>query len=207
MRTHAAGRSSGTPVAALETRSAPWTRIAGLAPWALPYGEVPNGELLFDPASLVRRHWKQGWGTFHTRYLHNPYAIRVDVEALEVLVAGDGLDGTAPVDPYINLYMIDGTSQPRRVLGASDGFQLEGGWKKNDVYPNTTLAMPGELGRFWFYGLEAPGKNLFEVEVWDDDGIWDDWLMEPEERTGSTTVGPSTLDFVKSKLSVTVRVP
>jgi hypothetical protein len=182
---------------------------AGLAPWALPYGQAPQGEILFDPASLVRRHWRQGWGTFHTRYLHNPYPIRVDLESLEIVAATD--PGSAPSDPYINLYLQDGIGEPRRVLGATDGYQLESGWKKDDIYPNTILSMPGELGRFWFYGLEVPGRPLFEVEVWDRDSMpldWgDDWLMEPEERAASSAVGQTTLDFVKSKLTVTVRVP
>ncbi len=180
---------------------------AGLAPWALPHGRAPNGELLFDPASLVRRFWRQGWGTFHTRYLHNPYAIRVDVESLEILVSGDGMDGTAPVDPYINLYLQDGIGEARRMLGGFDGYQLEGGWKKDDVYPNTILSMQNELGRFWFYGLEVPGRPLFEVEVYDSDGVWDDWLMEPEQRATSSATGQTTLDFVKSKLTVDVKLP
>ena len=48
---------------------------------------------------------------------------------------------------------------------------------------------------------------LFEVEVYDSDGVWDDWLMEPEQRATSSATGQTTLDFVKSKLTVDVKLP
>ena len=183
------------------------------APWAYPddtspVPPAPYGELLYDPATLVRRHFGSGWGTFATIYTYNPYAVRVDVDWLYVDADLDPLFGQGGSDPYLNLYLSDGLGNRVRVLGEASGVQ--GFWQASDVPEDGQLFdMHAELGRFWFYGLLYPGQPHFAVEVRDDDGVGDDWLMDPAQRfETSDTSGLSVFyDFVLSDMNLRVTLP
>ena len=180
-----------------------------LAPWAYTDQDLgaskPWGEILYDPASLVRRHYPLGWGTFSTEYTYNPYALRVDIHDIKVKSGGGFLDGEA--DPYINLFLRDGNGTEHKVLGEKTGDGLQNFWKQNDVPEGTIVNLKEALGRYWFYGLEHPMFDFFGIEVRDADLQFDDWLMDPEERSYHSFEGLKLVDWVKSDSIITVTLP
>jgi hypothetical protein len=64
------------------------------------------------------------------------------------------------------------------------------------------LKQDGLLEHYWFYGLQLPDQEAFGVEVRDNDGVLDDWLMDPEERYYMTPVGDLLVDFILSDMRV-----
>jgi len=185
------------------TASAP----PSLVPWS--YREVndtsrPWGEFLFDPASMVRRHFEGGWGTFQTIYEYNPFAIRVDLKSVTIKYDADPTWGSGESDPFINLYMVDGSGTERRVLGASDG--LHNSWKEKDIDVGETINLQDALGRYWFYGLLHPEAEAVGIEVREDDLALDDWLMDTEKRSYHTYTGEQTLDFGKSEVTMGIYI-
>jgi hypothetical protein len=186
---------------------------ASMAPWGLYDSALeagaPRGELLYDPATMIRRHFPDGWGPFKSQYSYNPYAIRVDVIDLEVLADNDPAPFQGGGEPYIELYMRDGAGNDVKVLGNGGGSQAN--WQMNDVEDGTLLALKedGLLVHYWFYGVRAPAPDThsFGIEVRESDIGFDDWYMDPEERQYFTFEGSQTLDFVKSKVTVKVSSP
>jgi len=185
------------------TQSAP----PSLAPWS--YREIndtsrPWGEFLYDPAALARRHFEAGWGAFQTMYEYNPFAVRVDIKSLKIKSDSDGW-GAGGSDPFINLYLVDGSGVERKLLGGDDG--IHNSWKEDDVEEGYTFNLQNELGRYWFYGILYPEMDIMGIEVKDDDAIFDDWLMEPDKRSYHTYVGEQTLDFGKSEVTIAIHIP
>jgi len=172
------------------------------SPWAIKDNALepsaPAGEVLWDPATLIRRHLPTGWGTFSSQYTYNPYAHRVDIIDLKVYEDLDGLPLQGGSDPYINLYMRDGLGNEFKVLGKAGGWIAN--WKAEDAQAPElyNLKLEGLLERYWFYGIEVPEEKVFGMEVRDDDGVLDDWLMDPEERYYDTLSTVQFLDFVLS---------
>jgi hypothetical protein len=149
------------------------------APWGLKDGALepgaPAGELLWDPATMMRRHFKQGWGLFDSRYTYNPYAHRIDVVDLMIYEDLDGLPLQGGSDPYINLIIRDGVGTEHKALGKSGGYITN--WTIDDAEEGVLfkLKQDGLLEHYWFYGLQLPDQEAFGVEVRDNDGVLDDW--------------------------------
>jgi len=176
------------------------------APWAIKDDALepsaPAGELLWDPATLLRRHLPNGWGTFSSQYTYNPYAHRVDIIDLAVYADLDGLPLQGGSDPYINLYMRDGVGAEHKVLGKAGGSIAN--WAAEDAEEGTVYALKLDalLERYWFYGIEVPEQEVFGIEVRDNDGVLDDWLMDPAERFHATVSGSTFIDFLLSDVTV-----
>jgi hypothetical protein len=169
------------------------------APWRIhDENEVqaPEGEVLYDPADLVRRHFANGWGAFSHRYVYNPYANMVEMYDLLIKATADVFDG--PADPYVNLIMCDGGGY--NVLTLSNYYAWQNNWMAWDVDPGTLLDMEAELdGRNFFYGLPHPDCDVVGVEVRDyDDLSGDDWLMDDEETHWYDFSGQQLVDWGKS---------
>lgn len=184
------------------------------APWAIKDDELePSaraGELLWDPATLIRRHFPAGWGEFDSQYVYNPYAHRVDLKDLYVYEDLDGLPGQGGSDPYVNLYMRDGRGEEHKLLGKAGG--VNGNWSASDADTTDTAAKyffktDGLLERYWFYGLEVPDAPIGGIQVRDNDGVLDDWLMEFEETFDLVSPFSGLLDFVLSDMTVTITGP
>ena len=185
------------------------TNYKSLAPWRLydsSYPTEPEGEWLWNPADLVRRHFAYGWGAFSFNYVYNPYSIKVTLVDLMVYVTADPFDGAA--DPFINLYMFDGGGIPNLVL--SNFYGLTNNWYKDAVEPDTLLYLQTELnGRNFFYGFAYPNESYFGIQVRDYDGGWsgDDWLMDDEQTHYYDFVGKELKDWGKSDSYIQVDVP
>ncbi len=179
-----------------------------LAPWGFVDSSAttinPAGEFLYDPATLVDRKHPVGWGTFGTRYESNPYALTVEIWDLGIWDDTDGI-GAGDSDVYIKLFLHDGSGAERLVLGESTGVQHH--WKQDDVAEGTIINMQLALERHWFYGLHYPGKPYFGIEVRDADLVFDDWLMDPSERSYHSFLGFQVVDWVKSDSAITVTNP
>ena len=168
----------------------------------------PAGEFLFDPADFVRTIFS-GWGPFSYEYVYNPYAVRVDIDDLQLLedtVSADPFGGDA--DPYFTLYMFDGAGNQFKALDIFYG--LQNNWSATDVpfqaYP---LNMHDQLGRYFFYGLEHPDYYLFGVDLKDDDGGFSpaDWLMDPGETHYYDSTGEQLLNWSVSNAFFAVEKP
>ena len=185
------------------------TNAKSLAPWRFfdsSYPLEPQGEFLWNPADLIRRHFLYGWGGFSSNYLYNPYAIKVTVVDLMVKAEGGLLDADA--DPYVNLYLADGAGYQNLVLSNFEG--LINNWYKDAVEVGTLLNMQTELGgRNYFYGFAYPGAAYFGIQVRDYDGIWSlaDWLMDVEETQYYDFVGQELKDWGKSDSYIKVELP
>jgi hypothetical protein len=189
------------------------------APWALYDSALEpssrRGEILFDPATMLKRHFNDGWGPFKTTYTLNPYAVRVDVTALEISKDADPFPGQGGSDPYINLYMNDGTGKEFKLLGEAgaliSNWQGDNSEADEDNPETYLLKQDGLLVKYWFHGMRGPSADAphFGIEVRDDDGVGDDWLMDPEERDYVTMPesGTKVLDYKTSKVTVTVTLP
>ena len=169
------------------------------APWRIhDENEVqaPEGEVLYNPADLVRRHFAYGWGAFSHKYVYNPYANMVEMYDLLIKATADVFDG--PADPYVNLIMCDGGGY--NVLTLSNFYAWQNNWMAWDVEPATLLDMEAELdGRNFFYGLPHPDCDVVGVEVRDyDDLSGDDWLMDVEETHWYDFSGQQLVDWGKS---------
>ena len=178
-----------------------------LAPWAMKdalEGAEAAGEIVYDPATLVSRHFPVGWGVFSFQYTYNPYAMRVDVESLEIIEIG-GLFETSDVDPYVSLWLRDGRGEEKKVLGFSGGNQNN--WSISTIESGTVLDMKAELGRYWFYGLQVGGYEYFGIDIRDEDWGLDGWLMDPSDTSYHSFVGTAALDWVESKGTLTVQLP
>ncbi len=179
-----------------------------LAPWgfvdASSSTTVLAGEFLYDPASLVQRKHVVGWGTFDTRYVENDFALSVELLDMYVYEDTDGFGAGNP-DVYINLYLHDGSGAERRVLGESTG--LQNSWKQDEVELNTYINLMTNLERYWFYGLEYPGKPYFGIEIRDADTLFDDWLMNPGERSYQTFLGYKIVTWEYSDAAIKVTNP
>lgn len=180
-----------------------------VAPWAIYDTTLESsaraGELLWDPATLIRRHLPNGWGTFDTQYTYNPYAHRVDLVDLYVYEDLDGFPGQGGSDPYVNLYMRDGLGDEHKLLGKASG--VNGNWKATDAQTEEGPAIykfktDSLLERYWFYGILVPEMDLAGIEVRDDDGVLDDWLMDPEERFMLNVGGGNLVDFLLSDMVI-----
>lgn len=179
-----------------------------VAPWRLydsNFPTAPEGEILFDPADLVRRHFSNGWGPFSFRYLYNPYATTVEVVDLGIYETADALGGYA--DPFVTLFMCDGGGYYTKALNNAGGFQKS--WIKWDVAPDTILDMSVELGgRNFFYGLPHPDCDAFGIEVRDyDDVSGNDWMMDPDETAWYSFSGQQLLDWILSDATIKVTPP
>lgn len=181
-----------------------------LAPWGyrdmLLGSNEPAGAILFDPATLVRSQFGTlNWGgPFSTQYTYNPYAIKVSILDLMIYESSGLFEGTP--DPYVNLYLRDGLGAEHKVLGRSGGQQNN--WSASNVEVDTLFDMQAELGRYWFYGLEYTGTQLFGIEIRDHDPAWfDGWLMDPDERYYGSFIGISYVDWAKSDAFIEVSVP
>ena len=179
------------------------------APWAVKdlawEFNMPSGELLYDPATLVRRHFPEGWGAFGWQYGYNPYAYMVEVIDLQVM---EDKDWNGSSDPYINLYLRDGEGKERKLLGLSSGLQAN--WTVTDA-PDEAIYVflgTGLLERYWFYGLKLSDADIFGIEVRDDDGLKShDWLMDPSERYYSSFLGKALFDFTSSNMTLRTTGP
>jgi len=177
-----------------------------VAPWRFHdsnYPTEPYGEILYDPADLVRREFNNGWGVFSFNYTYNPYALRVTVIDLQVTVTADPLGGLA--DPYVNLFLWDGAGASIKVLGASGG--LQNNWKGGEQDVGYVYNLAAEMGRNYFYGIEYPTDSYFGIEVHDQDGVFDDWLMDVAKTDYSHKIGKNFYDWGKSNSYIQVEVP
>jgi hypothetical protein len=183
-----------------------------LLPWGYRDNQLgsgnPAGEILFDPATLIRRHYgTQYWGgPFSTEYTYNPYALKVKIADLWVKDDGSWLE--ANPDPYINLYLRDGLGAEHKVLGRTGG--LQNNWFTQDVEVNTLINLSnGEtsMGRNWFYGLEYTGTSYFGIEIRDADFLADGWLMDPGARSYHSFTGTDVIDWIYSDSLMTVTLP
>jgi hypothetical protein len=188
--------SSGTPHA---KSLAPWRFYDGNSPLD------PHGELLYDPADLVRRHFKNGWGAYSFNYSYNPYAIKVTLIDLQVTVTADPFGGLA--EPYVNLYLWDGSGYA--ILVASNFNGLQNNWYGKEQDVGYVYDLAAEMGRNFFYGLEYPTDSYFGIEVKDYDGGWsgDDWLMNVAATDYSHKSGKNFYDWGKSNAYVQVDLP
>jgi hypothetical protein len=153
----------------------------------------PWGEMLYDPASLVRRHFSAGWGEFSYEYSYNPYVLRVQVN--DLWVYDDGSLFEAAPDVYINLYLRDGKGTQQKVLGEKEGDGLQNFWKFDNMEIPKLVFMSGEMGRNYFYGIDHPDHEDFGIEVRDADFGIDGWLMDPSERYYGSFEGTKLVDF------------
>jgi hypothetical protein len=185
------------------------TNYKALAPWRFFDSSFPNdpeGEFLWNPADLVRRHFLYGWGAFSYKYIYNPYALKVTLVDLMVKADGGFLDGEA--DPYINLYVSDGAGY--EILALSNFTGLINNWYKDDVPVSTLLDLQTEMGgRNYFYGFKYPGASYFGIQVRDYDGGWsgDEWLMDAKETHYYDFVGQELKDWGKSDSYIKVELP
>jgi len=181
-----------------------------LAPWRFADGNAasrPHGEFLYDPTDFVKAHFAYGWGLFSHAYVYNPYALRLDLDDLQVVdYEADPLGGYA--DPFVTLYTNDGSGRTIKVLDLYYG--LQNNWGMTDVDPALyPLDMHFELGRYSFFGIEHPDFHFFGIDVKDDDGGWTaaDWLMDEEQTYWFSDEGEQFLDFGESNCYVTVTAP
>ena len=178
-----------------------------LAPWRLHDSNLPlepQGELFWNPADFVRRDFKSGWGGFSFNYLYNPYAVKVTIFDLMVYVTADPLGG--PADPFINLYMYDGSGWETLMLSNFNGYQNN--WYASDVEAGTLLNMQTELGgRNYFYGFPYPNEPYFGIQVRDKDALLDDWLMDDEKTHWYDFVGKELKSWGKSDSYLQVDLP
>lgn len=187
------------------------------APWGLYDSSLEpsarRGEVMYDPAAMIKRHFSGGWGPFKTQYTHNHFAVRVDIEQLEISDDLDGF-GQGGNDPYINLYMRDGVGNEHLLLSEAGG--VIANWQADDIDADVdepvtfALKEDGLLVHYWFYGTQGPEANTdyFGIQVREDDGLlWDDWFMDPEETAYFTFSGTQVLDFGTSKVTVKVTTP
>jgi hypothetical protein len=184
------------------------TSTKAVAPWRFIDGNYPldpEGEILWNPADLVRRHFNTGWGTFSFTYVYNPYVVKVTIKDLGIYVTADPFGGDA--DPFVNLYMYDGGGYEQLML--SNFYGLQNNWYKSDVSVNTILDMASELGRNYFYGFDYPNEAYFGIQVRDYDGGWsgDEWLMDVEKTQYYDYTGSKLLDWGKSDSVIVVELP
>jgi len=162
---------------------APWALYSARTYWdGTPEPIRPWGELVYDPASLVKAHFPEGWGTFSTQYEYNPYTVRIDVIDLGIYATKDlGFGDTPNPDVYLNLFVRDGGNNSRKALGrTTEGYQNN--WFLENAAVPQVLNMQSELGRYWFYGMAVPGEAYVGIEVRDYDfASGDDWMMASEE--------------------------
>jgi len=165
----------------------------------------PWGEMLYDPASLVRRHFSAGWGEFGYQYSYNPYVLRVEMKDLWIYDLGISYDvfGGDP-DVFVNIYLRDGKGTQHKVLGEKEGDGLQNFWKQDDVELPAKLFMSGTIGRNIFYGINHPDHEDYGFEIRESDIGLDDWIMNPAERYYGSHEGTMLLDFVESDSFVDV---
>jgi hypothetical protein len=181
-----------------------------LAPWGyrdLLFGaNSPAGEILYDPATLIRRQYGTlSWGgPFSTQYSYNPYALKVTLLDLEIKASSGWFESTP--DPYFNLFLRDGRGQEHKVLGYSGG--LQNNWSQANAEVDELIFLSSAMERNWFYGLEYVGTQYFGIEVRDHDPTWvDGWLMEPGERAFYSFSGLAFIDWVKSNSFIQLEIP
>jgi hypothetical protein len=179
-----------------------------LAPWRLYDFNVPlepQGEVMWNPADFVRRHFLYGWVLFSHTYIYNPYVVKVTLLDLMLYVTADPFNGNA--DPYVNLYLYDGSGYEELMLSIFNGFQNN--WYKDGVAPNTLLDLQTELGgRNYFYGFVYPNKSYFGIQIRDYDGGWsgDDWLMDEAKTAYYNFVGTELKNWGKSDSYIKVEL-
>ena len=180
-----------------------------LAPWRLydsNFPAEPEGELLYDPADLVRRHFSDGWGGFSFNYVYNPYAVKVTVKDLQIMVTADPFEGLA--EPFVKLYVWDGGGYEITVL--NNFYGLQNNWLGDEQPLGYVYNLASEMGgRNYFYGFLYPADSYFGIEARDYDGGWsgDDWLMDQEETQYYLYEGLQFLDWGKSNSFVQVDLP
>jgi len=201
----------GEPFVTFGRFGGPGSTTRSVAPWR--YRDLVEvtraaGEFLYDPATQVKRHFDEGWGLFGSIYEINPFAARVDLRSLEVFDGGDESDP----DVYINLYMRGGDGKEIKVLSNYGGHNYT--WPAQEILENETVNLQLAMNRYWYYGLELPGHDLYGVEIKDEDVFledwWkflDDWLMKPDKRHYSSLTGQQLLEFSMTNLGVWVHAP
>ena len=187
------------------------TSSRSVAPWRYrDHVEVTKaaGEFLYDPASQVKRHFDSGWGLFSSIYEINPFAVRVDLRELNLYDGGDEVEP----DLYLNLFMRGGDGKELKVLSNYGGLLYT--WKPLEVQESEKVNLQLVMNRYWYYGLEYPGRALYGVEIKDEDLLFedwwkflDDWLMDPDKRHYSSLLGQQLLDFSMTDLRVWVHAP
>jgi len=180
-----------------------------LAPWRLydsNFPTEPEGELLYDPADLVRRHFPDGWGGFSYNYVYNPYAVKVTVKDLQVMVTADPFDGLA--EPFVKLFVWDGGGY--KITALNSFYGLQNSWYGDEQAVGYVYDLAVEMGgRNYFYGFLFPTDSYFGIEVRDYDGGWsgDDWLMDLEQTHYYLFEGSQFLDWGESNSYVQVDLP
>lgn len=185
------------------------TNYKALAPWRLydsNYPSEPEGEMLYDPADFVRRHFNQGWGSFSYSYQYNPYAVKVTLKDLQVTVTADPFSGLA--EPFFNLFVWDGGGYA--ITALSNFYGIQNNWTGDEQDVGYIYDLAFEMGgRNYFYGFLYPTMSYFALEVRDYDGGWsgDDWLMDDQESHYYLFEGEDLLDWGKSNSIVQIDVP
>ena len=185
------------------------TNYKALAPWRLYDSNFPNnpeGEMLYDPADFVRRHFNSGWGSFSFTYMYNPYVIKVTLKDLQVMVTADPFSGLA--EPFFNLYTWDGGGY--QILALSNFYGFQNNWTGSEKEVGYIYDLAVEMGgRNYFYGFPYPTDSYFGLQVRDYDGGWsgDDWLMDVKETHYYKFSGQDLLDWGKSNSIIKVEAP
>ena len=121
---------------------------------------------------------------------------RLDIVDLEIYGDLDPNDFQGGTDPYIRLFMRDGVGEEHKLLSKGGGWITD--WKAEDADETSqayALKLDGLLERYWFYGIEVPGEQAYGIEVRDNDGVLDDWCMDPPQRYYGTHTGTELLQF------------
>ena len=191
---HFAGSNGGPPHSV-----PPW----GFADTAHP--DWPAGEILYNPADLVRRHFDTGWGDFSLDYTYNPYVLLVELFDLMVKADTDPAPGD-DADPYVDLSMCDGAGASHLLLSREGG--LQGNWQGQDVGDGGLIDLGNVMDRNVFHGFPHPNCDYFDIAVRDsDEGQEDDWLMVPGETHHYVFEGMQLLDWGASDSYVEVTAP
>ncbi len=167
----------------------------------------PWGEILYDPASLVRRQYPNWDGEFSYQYTYNPYAVEVTMVDLYIYDGNGDFEGFGAGDPdvYVNLYMRDGKGTEHKVLGEKAGDGLQNNWKQDETELPVSLLMSAAMGRNFFYGMDHPDHTYYGFEIREADVSFDDWIMDPAERFYGSHTGSQLLDFGYSDSIVKVK--
>lgn len=185
-------------------------------------GPTFAGELFYNPAGLVDTHLN-GLGDFSHKYLYNPYAIQLTLDAYKVNWDLD--DEHDATDGYLNLYMMDGAGNYEHinygdgVLDGNSGSQFN--WIGWDMANGIWLDMHQQIPKS-FYGILYPDKPWFGLRSKDwDEFSSDPWLMTKEkthwygskgiarmegEIVQEIEIGQTHLDWIGSELNLTINL-
>ncbi|RLI18068.1 hypothetical protein DRO54_10625, partial [Candidatus Bathyarchaeota archaeon] len=197
-------------------------------------GPTFSGEIFYNPADLVDVHLDgpyQGlmfdsWefeSVFSHEYTYNPYVIKVTVDYYGVWADLD-LGKNDWSDGYLKLFMFDGEGECEwwggwdGVLDRDSGSQnswvgedTHGEWidmhdALSDPWYDEDYQYTYRPRRYWFYGIQYPGKPYFGIESRDSDLGPDAWLMGEitdcedgtckfKEKPGTRWYGPPDITY------------